>query len=134
MVPAATLHAALYQSLADEPSVIWFAPAEAEDLVLNEDAAEVRLRDQRMIRAALCIAADGRQSKLRDAAGIKTVGWAYGQAGIVATVQFGEPHRGVAIQHFLPGGPFAILPLRDNRACITWSAESAGSDAGHGAR
>jgi 2-octaprenyl-6-methoxyphenol hydroxylase len=42
----------------------------------------------------------------------------------VATVKFGEPHGGVAIQHFLPGGPFAILPLRDNRACITWSAES----------
>jgi 2-octaprenyl-6-methoxyphenol hydroxylase len=124
MVPAAALHTALYQSIANEPSVVWIAPAEAEDLVLDGDAAEVRLRDQRMVSAALCIAADGRQSKLRDAAGIKSVGWAYGQTGIVATIRFGEPHGGVAIQHFLPGGPFAILPLRDNRACITWSAES----------
>jgi 2-octaprenyl-6-methoxyphenol hydroxylase len=124
MVPAATLHAALYQSIANAPSVVWFAPAEAEELVLNEDSAKVRLRDQRTLSAALCIAADGRQSKLRDAAGIGSVGWLYGQTGIVATVRFGEPHGGVAIQHFLPGGPFAILPLRDNRACITWSAES----------
>jgi 2-octaprenyl-6-methoxyphenol hydroxylase len=37
-------------------------------------------------------------------------------------VKFEEPHNGVAIQHFLPGGPFAILPLTANRACITWSA------------
>ena len=124
MVPAATLSAALYQSIANEPSVIWIAPAEADGLVLTERAAEVRLRDERTISAALCIAADGRNSKLREAAGIKTVGWAYDQVGIVATVQFSEPHGGVAIQHFLPGGPFAILPLKNNRACITWSAEA----------
>ena len=55
--------------------------------------------------------------------GIKTVGWAYPQTGIVARVKFEEPHGGVAIQHFLPGGPFAILPLPHNRACITWSAD-----------
>ena len=124
MVPAATLSAALYQSIASEPSVVWIAPGEADGLVLTEGAAEVRLRDQRTISAALCIAADGRNSKLREAAGIKTVGWAYDQVGIVATVQFSEPHGGVAIQHFLPGGPFAILPLKNNRACITWSAEA----------
>ena len=124
MVPAATLSAALYQSIANEPSVTWIAPAEADDLALTERSAEVRLRDQRTISAALCIAADGRNSKLREAAGIKTVGWAYDQIGIVATVQFSKPHGGIAIQHFLPGGPFAILPLRNNRACITWSAEA----------
>ena len=124
MVPAATLSAALYQSIANEPSVVWIAPAEADGLVLTERAAEVRLRDERTISAALCIAADGRNSKLREAVGIKTVGWAYDQVGIVATVQFSEPHGGVAIQHFLPGGPFAILPLKINRACITWSAEA----------
>jgi 2-octaprenyl-6-methoxyphenol hydroxylase len=124
MVPAATLQAALYRSIASGPSVVWLAPAEAEGLVLDEDAAHVRLRVGRTISAALCVAADGRQSKLRDAAAIKSVGWGYGQTGIVATVRFGEPHCGVAIQHFLPGGPFAILPLRDNRACITWSCES----------
>lgn len=124
MVPAATLHAALYESIANDPSVVWIAPADADGVVLTERVAEVRLRDQRTISAALCVAADGRNSKLRKAAGIKTVGWAYDQIGIVATVQFSKPHGGVAIQHFLPGGPFAILPLKNNRACITWSAEA----------
>src|SRR5690606_32019881 len=54
MVPAATLGAALYRSIANEPSVVWFAPAEAEDLALTEQAANVRLRDGRTISASLC--------------------------------------------------------------------------------
>jgi 2-octaprenyl-6-methoxyphenol hydroxylase len=123
MVPARALSAALYHSVKDEPSVSWIVPAEAESLMLGEHAAEITLRDGEAISAPLCIAADGRHSKLREAAGIKAVERAYGQTGIVTTVAFSEPHNGVAIQHFLPGGPFAILPLKNDRACITWSAE-----------
>jgi 2-octaprenyl-6-methoxyphenol hydroxylase len=122
MVPAATLSSALSQSIKDETSVTWVAPAEAESLVLGKHTADVALRDGSLISASLVVAADGRMSKLRDAAGIKTLRRAYEQTGVVATVKFSEPHNGVAIQHFLPGGPFAILPLKDNRACITWSA------------
>jgi 2-octaprenyl-6-methoxyphenol hydroxylase len=54
-------------------------------------------------------------------AGIKTVGWDYPQAGIVTVVAHERPHGGKAVQHFLPAGPFAILPLTGNRSCITWS-------------
>ncbi|AGK59648.1 2-octaprenyl-6-methoxyphenyl hydroxylase [Hyphomicrobium denitrificans 1NES1] len=122
MVPAAVLSAALFNSIKDEPSVTWIAPAEAESLTLGEHAAEVALRDGSLISASLVVAADGKTSKLRDAAGIKTLRRSYDQTGIVTTVKFSEPHNGVAIQHFLPGGPFAILPLKGNRACITWSA------------
>jgi 2-octaprenyl-6-methoxyphenol hydroxylase len=124
MVPAATLGAALYNSVATAPSITWIAPAEAQSLVLGDFSAEVGLRNGDVLKAALCVAADGRGSKLRDAAGIKTVGWAHNQTGIVATVKFSAPHGGVAIQHFLPGGPFAILPLKGNRACITWSSKN----------
>ncbi|MBA2126166.1 ubiquinone biosynthesis protein UbiH [Hyphomicrobium methylovorum] len=122
MVPASVLSEALRASIADRPSITWIAPAEAETLTLGERGARIGLRDGRVIEAALCVAADGKTSKLRDAAGIKTVGHGYEQTGIVATVAFSEPHDGVAIQHFFPGGPFAILPLQNNRACITWSA------------
>ena len=76
-------------------------------------------------RARLVVAADGRRSALREAAGIKIVGWEYGQTGIVATVAHERPHDGVAVQHFLPAGPFAILPLVGNRSCITWSEDAA---------
>jgi 2-octaprenyl-6-methoxyphenol hydroxylase len=125
MVPSAVLHQALYDSIANDPAISWMAPAEAVGVTLGDFAAGITLADGRSIEAALCVAAEGRQSTLRDAAGIKTTGWGYAQRGIVATVEFELPHNGVAIQHFLPGGPFAVLPLKNNRACITWSSADA---------
>ncbi len=122
VVPAAALHRALHDLVTQQSSIAWFAPADAIDLALGDLAAEIKLNDGRTLTAALCVAADGRLSKLRDAVGIKTVGWDYEQVGIVASVAFDAPHGGVAVQHFLPGGPFAVLPLKNNRACITWSS------------
>lgn len=123
VVPAAKLNAALLTSVRDDPAITWIAPAEGVSLTHRPHAVEVALRDGRVLSAELCVAADGRNSRLREAAGIKTVGWPYEQRGIVATVELGAPHHGVAVQHFLPGGPFAILPMRGNKACITWSAD-----------
>ena len=125
MVPSETLKAELYSLVAADASIEWMAPAEVIGLNSSEFTNSIELSDGRKIAARLVVAAEGRQSKLRDAAGIKTISWGYEQTGIVTTVAFAEPHRGVAIQHFLPGGPFAILPLKGNRACITWSAASA---------
>ncbi len=124
MVPSETLKAELYRLVAADTAIEWVAPTEAIGLETGEFANKIELSDGRKISARLVVAAEGRQSKLRDAAGIKTVSWGYEQTGIVAIVAFAEPHGGVAIQHFLPGGPFAVLPLKDNRACITWSAAS----------
>lgn len=122
IVPAGALQRALYDSAAADPAITWIAPAEALELDLGQSFATVMLNDGGAVRACLVVAAEGRGSKLRDAAGIKTTGWGYEQTGIVAIVQFSEPHNGVAIQHFLPGGPFAILPMAGNRACVTWSS------------
>ena len=125
MVPGETLKAELYRLVAADRTIEWMAPAEVIGLKTGEFSNRIELSDSRKIAARLVVAAEGRQSKLRDAAGIKTISWGYEQTGIVTTVAFAEPHRGVAIQHFLPGGPFAVLPLKGNRACITWSAASA---------
>lgn len=72
-------------------------------------------------RAQLLAAADGPNSRLRDQAGIKTVSWSYEQSGIVATIGHERDHEGRAVQHFLAGGPFAILPLAGRRSSIVWS-------------
>ena len=85
---------------------------------------EIGLNDGSTLRADLLIAADGRRSQLRDMAGIRTIGWDYPQAGIVAAVRHERPHGGKAVQHFLPGGPFAILPLKGDRSCLTWTEEA----------
>jgi 2-octaprenyl-6-methoxyphenol hydroxylase len=73
------------------------------------------------IRARLLVAADGAQSRLRGLAGIASVGWDYGQSAIVATIAHEREHEGRAEQHFLPAGPFAILPLPGRRSSIVWN-------------
>ena len=72
----------------------------------------------------MLIAADGRASRLRDSAGIKLLRWDYPQVGIVTTVAHSRPHGGRALQHFLPTGPFAILPLPQDRSAITWTEDA----------
>lgn len=81
----------------------------------------VTLSDGSTIETKLLVACDGVRSKLRDMAGIRTVNWQYGQSGIVTTVAHERPHEGVAEEHFLPSGPFAILPLPNNRSSLVWT-------------
>ncbi|MGB7431003.1 MAG: ubiquinone biosynthesis hydroxylase [Ahrensia sp.] len=81
----------------------------------------VELGDGRTVQTRLLIACDGVKSRLRDMAGIKTVHWDYGQSGIVATIEHERPHNGQAVEHFMPAGPFAILPLAGNRSSIVWT-------------
>ena len=77
------------------------------------------------IEASLLVAADGARSRLRDEAGIAFYGWGYGQTALVATIDHERPHDGRAIEHFLPAGPFAILPLTGNRSSIVWTEREA---------
>jgi 2-octaprenyl-6-methoxyphenol hydroxylase len=89
---------------------------------------KVHLADGISLEARLLAAADGVRSKLRDMAGIKTVSWEYGQSGIVCTVAHERPHNGRAEEHFLPAGPFAILPLSGNRSSIVWTERTADAE------
>ncbi|MEM8876499.1 MAG: FAD-dependent monooxygenase [Pseudomonadota bacterium] len=91
---------------------------------LEPDSAGITLNtDQGPIRARLCVGADGVNSTVRSLAGIRTVDWDYRQDAIVATLDADFAHDGTAIQHFLPGGPFALLPLPENRLSLVWSDE-----------
>ena len=93
--------------------------------VPGKSIAEIGLSDGRALRARLAVAADGARSKLSRLADIQTVGWDYDQAGIVATVAHERDHAGRAEQHFLPTGPFAILPLPGRRSSIVWNERRA---------
>lgn len=93
----------------------------------------VHLADGTGLRTRLLVAADGVRSRLRDMAGIRTVSWDYGQSGIVCTVHHERPHMGRAEEHFLPAGPFAILPLKPddkggNRSSIVWTERTEDAD------
>ena len=85
----------------------------------------VSFSDGSTLDTRLLVACDGVRSKLRDMAGIRTVTWSYGKSGIVTTVAHERPHDGVAEEHFLPSGPFAILPLTGNRSSLVWTERTA---------
>ncbi len=93
----------------------------ATGLKTSDIDIEVSLSDGSALQSRLLVACDGVRSRLRDFAGIKTVTWEYGQSGIVTTVEHERPHHGCAEEHFLPSGPFAILPLRNNRSSLVWT-------------
>lgn len=84
-------------------------------------AGAVFLLEGKMYRAGLVVGADGRGSFVRKHSQIKVHHSDYNQDGIVVTVALSKPHEGKAVQHFLPSGPFAILPLPENRASLVWT-------------
>ena len=97
------------------------APSRVTQVRRETGRAVVELDDGRELKTALVAGAEGRGSVVREAAGIGLIGWTYRQSGVVATVRLGEPHGNVAHEYFLPGGPFAILPLTDQRASLVWT-------------
>lgn len=87
----------------------------------NDGHIKVTLDNGDNFKAYLLVGADGVRSQLRAMANIKTLYWPYGQMGIVCTVSHERPHHGRAEEHFLPAGPFAILPLTGNRSSLVWN-------------
>jgi 2-octaprenyl-6-methoxyphenol hydroxylase len=108
-------------------------PERVEGFTEGPGATEVRLASGRSVAARLLVAADGVRSRLRARAGIRTLTWDYGQSGIVVTVAHARPHHGRAEEHFLPAGPFAILPLADDaegrhRSSLVWTERTTTAD------
>ncbi|MCC9620997.1 2-octaprenyl-6-methoxyphenyl hydroxylase [Thalassospira sp. MA62] len=114
----------LYKAIDENDLVEMIAPAKVTNIARNSGAMEITLADGRVVHAPLAIGAEGRKSMLRDWAGIKIYDWSYNQSAIVCTVKHQEPHNGLAVEHFMPGGPFAILPMTDNRCSIVWSEKT----------
>lgn len=87
----------------------------------DAESNEIRLGSGDTATAAVLAACDGARSPLREEAGIARVAWSYRQSGIVATIGHERDHEGRAEEHFLPSGPFAILPLPGHRSSIVWT-------------
>lgn len=127
MVPN-TLLASTLRSAVEAVGVTLTAPESVERFSVSNGHVDVELRASAARRPALLVAADGIRSRLRALAGIKTVAWRYTQSAIVVNVRHERPHQGVAVEHFLPRGPFAILPLKGNRSSLVWTESSADAE------
>ncbi len=124
IVENADLLAALIASLEGAQNVRVIAPDSVSSFETEEEKVEIKLRSGTALTAKLLVAADGRNSELRGMAGIRTNAWPSDKVGIVATVGIEIPHEGVARQHFLPAGPFAILPMTGNRVSVVWTEDA----------
>jgi 2-octaprenyl-6-methoxyphenol hydroxylase len=127
MIENAALLAALVEKAKDEG--VTLRTAAVADLAFTNDRVSVRLSDGDTLAPGLLIAADGARSAIRERAGIASQGFSYGQSAIVATVAHERDHRGRAEEHFLPAGPFAILPLKrdpsvGHRSSIVWTEQA----------
>ncbi len=109
IVEARSIRVAINRRLQRADNLTLRAPAEA---LITRNANEVRLRvGTEDFSAQLVVAAEGRQSPLREAARIGTTRLPYHQTAVIFAIAHEQPHNGVALEHFLPGGPFAVLPM-----------------------
>ena len=94
----------------------------------GQHGVAIGLDDGRKLCAPLLIAADGRNSPSREAAGIRVARWRYDHHAIVSVLRHERPHQNIAYEIFYPGGPFALLPMTDDqqghRSAIVWSVKS----------
>ena len=125
MIEARSLRMAINAALDRTDNLLVFAPAEAK-VRRNDEHAEIDIVGGPTLRAALVIAAEGRQSPLRQAAGIRVTRLPYHQTGMVGSIVHEKPHNGSALEHFLPAGPFAQLPMEGiadapNLSAFVWT-------------
>jgi 2-octaprenyl-6-methoxyphenol hydroxylase len=94
--------------------------APAEDVAPEDDAVRVRLADGTTVTASLVVAADGRGSKTRAAAGISVSEWRYDQAALVVNLRHSRPHDDTSTEFHTPTGPFTLVPLPGSRSSLVW--------------
>ncbi len=123
IVEAHVLRMALAKVYAARDDIAVISPVDLTGFETGAGSIEVKLAGGQTHRARLLAASDGRASDLRRIAGIKTIDWPASQWGIVATIAHTQPHHGRAVQHFLPSGPFAVLPLTGNRVSLVWTEQ-----------
>lgn len=124
IIESRVIIAALRDVLWKLPSVRLFCPARLLSIDNLGEFQRVELEDGLIVETPLVVGADGRDSRVRDHAGIHAVVSEYGQQALVAVVSTEKPHQETAWQRFLSTGPLAFLPLFDGRCSIVWSATS----------
>ena len=118
----------LWETVKRQHNVTLICPASPAALAIDDSAARLTLTDGRRIEAKLVVAADGRDSWVRQAAGIGARNTPYDEKGVVANFRCEKPHRNAAFQWFRPDGVLAYLPLPDQQMSMVWSAPDALAD------
>ena len=121
MVEDRHLRQTLLQTISDDPAITVMNDCRVIGQTVGQGGITLQLEGGKTLNSKLAVAADGRGSETASRAGIKRVGWEYGQTALVCAISHAQPHDGIAHQFFMPQGPLAILPLTGNRSSIVWS-------------
>jgi 2-octaprenyl-6-methoxyphenol hydroxylase len=132
VVPNRALGAALWSRLARREDLDVFCPARVTTIDIREDAVELGIAPDRMLRARLVVAADGIDSVVRKAFGVGVETRDYAQAAIITTVLPGKFHEHVAYERFTASGPLALLPIADGRCTLVLTLSPAAAEAAMG--
>jgi len=124
MLENRTVRKALLKVVPQMDRATYLAPMRVQKLERSAARVDAVLSDGTTVEAKLVVGADGRGSWVRRSANIDLTKWSYDQTAIVTTVETEKPHLNVAQEHFLPSGPFAILPMPGHRASIVWTETS----------
>jgi len=117
-----------WESAKRQGNLTLFCPARPKGLSFRHDAAVLELEGGTTLSARLLVGADGRDSWVRQTAGLAAVNTPYGEKGLVANFATEKPHRNIAYQWFRDDGVLAYLPLPENRISIVWSTPDAHAD------
>ncbi|MCI5048958.1 MAG: 2-octaprenyl-6-methoxyphenyl hydroxylase [Rickettsiales bacterium] len=112
---------ALQKAVEAESEIELVAPTTCEQIETTGSHAELKLSDGTNIKANLLLVADGKLSHTRKMLGIDVKISEYGQTAMVCTIAHSNPHNGLALERFLPAGPFAMLPMTEGRSNIVWT-------------
>lgn len=111
----------LWEGVKRQGNLTLFTQKRPRQLEFGTDAALLTLDDGQSLGARLLVGADGRDSWIRQAAGLTAENTPYGEKGVVANFAVEKPHRNIAYQWFREDGVLAYLPLPGNRMSIVWS-------------
>lgn len=128
MVEASVLAEVLHAAVAAEKRVTLLSGARIASVELGDPCAVLKLADAE-IQAPLVVGCDGMRSMVRQAAGLRFEGHDYDATAISTTVKLSQPHHGAARQIFLPNGPMAVLPLKNDHANLIWTEKAAVAEA-----
>jgi ubiquinone biosynthesis UbiH/UbiF/VisC/COQ6 family hydroxylase len=129
IMESSLMAAEFWESAKRQSNLTLFAPARPAGLTFTPSAAQLELNDGTVLSAPLLVGADGRDSWVRQAAGLDAINTPYGEKGLVANLACEKPHRHIAYQWFRGDGVLAYLPLPGNRISIVWSTPDENADA-----
>jgi 2-octaprenyl-6-methoxyphenol hydroxylase len=116
------IHNCLKNKALAQNNITIICPNSYQDIIFEKNQSIITLDNQKQITTKLILACDGKLSPLRTKFNINTFQKSYQQVALVFNIHHTKPHQNIALEKFLPDGPFAVLPLKNNQeSSIVWT-------------